>query len=175
MNPTLRIGGTGRRSAPGVDRSQSPVPALPGPPPIGGDLSPGRFRVSLLGITTGALALRVAYVLAYTRYQNGTTYDSYWYYITTIGLRSGQFFRAPFSYAPSAAHPPVTSLLLGAAAYVVGLPGGTTSSLLVMAVMGAGWCCASACSGEPWQGPGSGSSPQASPHSRRTSGCRAAS
>jgi 4-amino-4-deoxy-L-arabinose transferase-like glycosyltransferase len=85
----------------------------------------------------GALALRVVYVLTYTRFQNGTLYDSFWYYATTIGLRYGQFFRAPFSINPSAAHPPMTSLLLGAGAYIVGLRGGTSSSLLVMAVLGA--------------------------------------
>ncbi len=78
------------------------------------------------------------YVLTVTRHQNGTLYDSAWYYSTTIGLRSGQFFREPFSFDPTAAHPPMTSLLLGAAGYIVGLDGGTTSSLLVMAALGAG-------------------------------------
>jgi 4-amino-4-deoxy-L-arabinose transferase-like glycosyltransferase len=83
-----------------------------------------------------ALSIRVTYVLSYTRYQNGTLYDSFWYYSTTIGLRSGQFFHEPFSFSPTAAHPPMTTLLLGAASYVVGLHGGMTSSLLVMAVLG---------------------------------------
>ncbi|HEY1827363.1 MAG TPA: glycosyltransferase family 39 protein, partial [Acidimicrobiales bacterium] len=104
---------------------------------IGGPLPRRRFFLTLAAITLGALALRVAYVLAYTRYQNGKLYDSFWYYATTIGLHSGQFFRAPFSDAPSAAHPPMTSLLLAGGTYVVGLHGGTTSSLLVMAVLGA--------------------------------------
>ncbi len=106
-------------------------------PRIGGSLSPRRFGLILSAITGGALALRVGYVLSFTRYQNGKLYDSFWYYSTTIGLRSGQFFREPFSFSPSAAHPPMTSLLLGAAAYIVGLHGGTTSSLLVMAILGA--------------------------------------
>ena len=112
--------------------------SLPGSTPtIGASLRPGRFGLILAAITISALALRVVYVLAVTRHQNGKLYDSFWYYSTTIGLRSGQFFREPFSFSPSAAHPPMTSLLLGAAAYVVGLHGGTTSSLLVMAVLGA--------------------------------------
>jgi 4-amino-4-deoxy-L-arabinose transferase-like glycosyltransferase len=106
-------------------------------PTIGGSLRPGRFGVILAAITIGALSLRVGYVLAVTRHQNGKLYDSFWYYSTTIGLRSGQFFREPFSFSPSAAHPPMTSLLLGAAAYMVGLHGGIMSSLLVMAVLGA--------------------------------------
>jgi 4-amino-4-deoxy-L-arabinose transferase-like glycosyltransferase len=103
---------------------------------IGGALRPGRFGFLLAAITVGALALRVGYVLAYTRYQNGTLYDSFWYYSTTIGLHSGQFFRAPFSYSPTAAHPPMTTLLLSAGDWIVGLHKGTTSSLLVMAVLG---------------------------------------
>ncbi len=103
---------------------------------IGGPLPLRRFRLILTAITIGALALRVAYVLTFTRYQNGNLYDSFWYYSTTIGLHSGQFFRIPFSYSPSAAHPPMTSLLLAAGTYIVGLHGGTTSSLLVMAVLG---------------------------------------
>ena len=107
-------------------------------PGIGGPLTRRRFAVGLVAISGGAVALRVVYVLTVTRHQNGKLYDSFWYYSTTIGLRSGQFFRAPFSFSPSAAHPPMTSLLLAAGAYTVGLHGGTTSSLLVMAVLGTG-------------------------------------
>ena len=105
-------------------------------PLIGGALSSRRFGLTLAALTLGALAIRVGYVLAVTRHQNGRLYDSFWYYSTTIGLHSGQFFRAPFSYSPTASHPPMTTLLLGAASYIVGLRGGTTSSLLVMAVLG---------------------------------------
>ena len=106
-------------------------------PRIGSSLAPRRFNLILFAITVGALALRVVYVLTVTRYQNGTLYDSFWYYSTTIGLHSGQFFREPFSFSPSAAHPPMTSLLLGAGDYILGLWGGATSSLLVMAILGA--------------------------------------
>ena len=107
-------------------------------PNIGGLLGVRSFNLILAVVATGALGLRVAYVLAFTRFQNGTLFDSAWYYSTTIGLRSGQFFREPFSFSPTAAHPPMTSLILGGASYVVGLRGGTTSSLLIMAVMGTG-------------------------------------
>jgi hypothetical protein len=78
----------------------------------------------------------VSYVLAFTRYQNTKLYDSFWYYSTTIGLHFGQFFRAPFSFSPTAAHPPMTTLLLGAGTAVIGLHRSLTSSLLVMAVLG---------------------------------------
>ena len=127
------------QGAPGSEGVSTLGASLPGStsPRIGGSLKARRFGLILSAITLGALALRVAYVLTVTRHQHGSLYDSFWYDNTTIGLRSGQFFRAPFSLSPSAAHPPMTSLLLGAAAYIVGLHGGATSSLLVMAVLGA--------------------------------------
>jgi 4-amino-4-deoxy-L-arabinose transferase-like glycosyltransferase len=113
------------------------VKARASAPAIGGQIDSRRFGLGLTTIVAFALAFRVGYVLLVTRYQNGTLYDSFWYYSTTIGLHLGQFFRAPFSYAPSAAHPPLTSMLLGGASYIVGLHGGMTSSRLVMAVLGA--------------------------------------
>jgi 4-amino-4-deoxy-L-arabinose transferase-like glycosyltransferase len=103
---------------------------------VGGSLRPQRFALALSAIAVGALLLRVSYVLAYTRYHNSTLYDSFWYYGTTIGLHFGWFFRAPFSFSPTAAHPPMTTLLLGAGTYLIGLHRGMTSSLLVMAVLG---------------------------------------
>ncbi len=126
------------QGAPGAEGAPTLRASLPGSTSarIGGSLKARRFGLILSAITLGALALRVGYVLTVTRYQKGTLYDSFWYFSTTIGLRSGQFFRAPFGLSPSAAHPPMTSLLLGAAAYVVGLHGSATSSLLVMAVLG---------------------------------------
>jgi 4-amino-4-deoxy-L-arabinose transferase-like glycosyltransferase len=105
-------------------------------PLIGGALRQWRFTVALTAITAGALLLRVWYVLAYTRYQNRTLYDSFWYYYTTLGLHLGEFFRGPFSFSPTAAHPPMTTLLLAAGTFVIGLHGGTTAPLLVMAVLG---------------------------------------
>ena len=126
------------QGAPGAEGAPTLRASLPGSTSarIGGSLKARRFGLILSAITLGVLALRVGYVLTVTRYQKGTLYDSFWYFSTTIGLRSGQFFRAPFGLSPSAAHPPMTSLLLGAAAYVVGLHGSATSSLLVMAVLG---------------------------------------
>lgn len=104
---------------------------------IGGSLRPHRFALALAAVTLGALLLRISYVLAFTRYQNRTLYDSFWYYGTTIGLHYGEFFREPFSFSPTAAHPPMTTLLLAAGTFAIGLHGGTTSSLLVIAVLGA--------------------------------------
>jgi 4-amino-4-deoxy-L-arabinose transferase-like glycosyltransferase len=105
-------------------------------PIIGGSVRPRSFGLALFAIAVGALLLRVSYVLAYTRYRNGTLYDSFWYYSTTIGLHLGWFFRVPFSFSPTAAHPPMTTLLLGAGTYLIGLHRGMTSSLLVMAFLG---------------------------------------
>ena len=102
---------------------------------VGGELRPRRFAIALTAVTGSALALRVCYVLAYSRYQSHTLYDSFWYYFTTAGLHDGEFFRAPFSFSPTAAHPPMTSLLLAAGTYIIGFHG-TTSALLVMAFLG---------------------------------------
>jgi len=111
-------------------------PQMPSSRCVGGPIRPSHFGLGLGLVSMAALAIRVAYVLSYTRFQNGTLYDSFWYYSTTIGLHSGQFFREPFSFSPTAAHPPMTTLLVAAGDYVVGLHAGTTSSLLVMAVLG---------------------------------------
>jgi len=45
-------------------------------PTIGGSCSLRFFNLTLAAVTAGALALRIAYVLTVTRYQNGTLYDS---------------------------------------------------------------------------------------------------
>lgn len=115
-------------------------PAAPSPPSptasTAGALSRRSFYLSLAAISMSALAVRVVYVLAVTRHQHGPLYDSFWYYSTATELRWGEFFRAPFSLVPTAAHPPMTAMLLGVASYVVGT--GVTSLLLVMAVLGTG-------------------------------------
>ena len=105
-------------------------------PFVGGGVNRQRFALALSAITVGALFLRVWYVLAYTRYQNKTLYDSFWYYGTILGLHLGEFFRTPFSLSPTAAHPPMTTFLLAAGTFIIGLHGGTTSPLLVMALLG---------------------------------------
>ncbi|MBF6556632.1 MAG: glycosyltransferase family 39 protein [Acidimicrobiales bacterium] len=72
-----------------------------------------------------------------TRYDNRTIYDSFWYGVTANGLKQGTFFRTPFGTAPTAAHPPLTSLVLGSVNFVIGLHAGTTNQRLVMSVVGA--------------------------------------
>jgi 4-amino-4-deoxy-L-arabinose transferase-like glycosyltransferase len=104
---------------------------------VGGSMPPRRFGLALTGIVAGGLAFRVGYVLLVTRHENGKFYDSFWYGVTANELKQGQFFRAPFSVAPTAAHPPLTSLLLGSVNFVVGLHAGTTVPRLTMAVLGA--------------------------------------
>jgi 4-amino-4-deoxy-L-arabinose transferase-like glycosyltransferase len=120
----------------GSDPTESPATA--NPPSIGQPVSPARFRAWLAGIVVFALALRVSYVLLFTRYENKSFYDAFWYQVMGDELRMGEFFRVPLGTAPSAAHPPLTSLLLGAVNLVVGLHGGiTTVPRLTEAVLGA--------------------------------------
>jgi 4-amino-4-deoxy-L-arabinose transferase-like glycosyltransferase len=106
-------------------------------PSIGGTLAPARFWGWLCGIVAGGLIIRVVYVMTVTRYDNRTLYDSFWYGVTANGLKQGTFFRTPFGTAPTAAHPPLTSLVLGSVNFVIGLHAGTTNQRLVMSVVGA--------------------------------------
>jgi 4-amino-4-deoxy-L-arabinose transferase-like glycosyltransferase len=107
-------------------------------PLIGGDMRPRRFALSLSGIVLFGLGFRVGYVLIVTRYQNGKLYDAFWYGVTANELHQGQFFRTPFGTAPTAAHPPLTSLILGSVNFIVGLHAGSTVQRLTEAVLGAG-------------------------------------
>jgi 4-amino-4-deoxy-L-arabinose transferase-like glycosyltransferase len=106
-------------------------------PPIGGPMPRRRFALALSAVVVVALAFRVGYVLLFTRYQNGKLYDSFWYGVTANELKQGFFFRVPFGTAPTAAHPPLTSLLLGSVNFVIGVHPGTTVQRLTMAVLGA--------------------------------------
>jgi 4-amino-4-deoxy-L-arabinose transferase-like glycosyltransferase len=119
------------------DSSEPDVAPAQHPSIIGGSMRPRRFGFALSGIVASGLAFRVGYVLLVTRHENGKFYDSFWYGVTANELKQGMFFRAPFSLAPSAAHPPLTSLLLGSVNFVVGLHAGTTVQRLTMAVLGA--------------------------------------
>ena len=105
-------------------------------PTIGGKLSP-RFWGLLSGIVAGGVAIRVAYVMLVTRVEDKSLYDSFWYGVTANEFTQGQFFRTPFGTASTAAHPPMTSMFLGVASFVIGRHRGTTSQRLVMAVLGA--------------------------------------
>jgi 4-amino-4-deoxy-L-arabinose transferase-like glycosyltransferase len=105
-------------------------------PPIGGPMSRRRFALALSAVVVVGLAFRVGYVLLFTRYENGKLYDSFWYGVTANELKQGLFFRVPFGTAPTAAHPPLTSLLLGSVNFVIGLHPGTTVQRLTMAVLG---------------------------------------
>jgi hypothetical protein len=141
---------------------------------IGGPMRPRRFGLSLAGIVGFALAFRVGYVLLVTRHANGKPYDAFWYYSTTIGLHLGQFFRAPFSLAPSAAHPPMTSLLLGGTSLIVGLHG-VTSPLLTMAALGAAVVLCVGLLGRAVAGPWVGLTAAGLAAAAPTSGCPAGS
>ena len=114
------------------------APLGPAPPAerplVGGAMSTRRFTVGLVGVVAAGLGWRVCYVLVFTRHEQGKLYDSFWYGTTANELSLGQFFRKPFGLAPTAAHPPLTSLILGGSGFVVGR--GITAQLLVMAVVG---------------------------------------
>ncbi|MGH9080060.1 MAG: ArnT family glycosyltransferase [Acidimicrobiales bacterium] len=101
-------------------------------------MQPRRFTGALAGIVAFGLLLRVGYVLIVTQYQNGKIYDAFWYGVTSNELTQSQFFRIPFKLGPTAAHPPLTSLLIGSASFIVGRHSGTTLQRLTMAVLGAG-------------------------------------
>lgn len=113
-------------------------PSVPAPPELGGSLRPRAFGLALAVITLLGLAVRVVYVLAVTVKENGKVYDALWYGVTSNGLAQGQFFRTPFGTAPSAAHPPLTSLVLGGVTLPFGVHPGTGLQRLTMAVLGAG-------------------------------------
>ncbi len=104
--------------------------------PIGGGMQRRRFTLGLGAIVAVGLAFRVGYVLIVTQYQNGKIYDSFWYGVTANELRLGHFFEVPLGTVPTAAHPPLTSLLVGSVNFVVGLHAGTTVPKLTMAVLG---------------------------------------
>jgi 4-amino-4-deoxy-L-arabinose transferase-like glycosyltransferase len=116
------------------DTATAPTPIVA----IGGSMRPRRFAVSLAGIVAAGLAGRIGYVLVVTRHENSKIYDAFWYGYTALGLSLHEFFRAPFSTALSAAHPPVTSLLLAPSCFLFGLPPGFTPQRLSMAILGAG-------------------------------------
>jgi 4-amino-4-deoxy-L-arabinose transferase-like glycosyltransferase len=104
--------------------------------PVGGPMRARRFWVALTGIVLAGLGFRVGYVLIVTRHENSKLYDSLWYSFTALGLTIHQFFRVAFGTAQSAAHPPLTSMLLAPATWVFGFHNGLTPLRLTMAVLG---------------------------------------
>ena len=104
-------------------------------PNVGGSMQAGRFYRSLAGVVAFGLAFRVGYVLLVTRHENKAFYDAYWYAYTAEELKSGHFFT--LGHSPTAAHPPLTSLILGAVNLVAGFNPGATAMRLTMAFLGA--------------------------------------
>ena len=103
---------------------------------VGSALSTRCYRMWLAGIVAFGLAFRLGYVLIFTRFQNQRVYDALWYQLTAEQFRIGQFFRVPESTQPTAAHPPLTSLLLGFVNLVIPFGKGTTVPRLTEAVLG---------------------------------------
>jgi 4-amino-4-deoxy-L-arabinose transferase-like glycosyltransferase len=103
---------------------------------IGGPMRRNRFALALTGIVVVGLAVRVWYVVGFARFETGKLYDAFWYGVTATELSHGEFFRTPFGHAPTAAHPPLTSLLIGSANFVIGSHPGSTFQRLTMAVAG---------------------------------------
>jgi len=121
-----------------LDGSPDTAPPAPIRPEVGGSMHPRTFGVALAAITAFGLAFRVAYVLLVTIKENSKVYDALWYGVTANGLAQGQFFRTPFGTTPSAAHPPLTSLILGGVTLPFGVHPGTGLQRMTMAVLGAG-------------------------------------
>lgn len=88
-------------------------------------------------VVTGALALRVFYVLVVTRHENSKFYDANYYLLQSVVLSVGHFFPVIFGHGPDAAHPPLTALAITPATYIFGLHSGYTPQRLTMAVLGA--------------------------------------
>src|ERR1700728_286695 len=108
------------------------------PSTIGGPMGAARFAWSLGGIVVAALAIRVTYVLMVTRHEHGKLYDAFWYGVTSGELSKGEFFREPFGFAPTAAHPPLTSLLIGVPGVLSSSFEDGASQRITMSVLGAG-------------------------------------
>ena len=141
MSERITTAPVGTGHGPTADDGESPArEEAPegGEPAIGGPLSRRRFTIALAGITLFGLAFRVGYILQVTVKENSKIYDSLWYGVTANGLAQGQFFRTPFGTAPTAAHPPLTSLILGLVTLPFGAHVGTGLQRMTMAVLGAG-------------------------------------
>jgi 4-amino-4-deoxy-L-arabinose transferase-like glycosyltransferase len=106
-------------------------------PSVGGSVRPRPFWTTLIGITLLGLGFRVGYVLLVTNHENSKVYDALWYGVTANGLAQGQFFRTPFGTAPTAAHPPMTTLVLGLVTILTGVHKDDVIQRLTMAVLGA--------------------------------------
>ncbi len=119
-----------------LEDAEAVEPVEDAPDPIGGALAARHFTWALVGVVFAGLVIRVGYVMLVTRHENGKLYDAFWYGVTSNELTQGHFFQTPFGIPPTAAHPPMTSLLVGGASFVVGRHGGTTSQRLIMAVLG---------------------------------------
>src|ERR1700677_5165586 len=104
-------------------------------PNVGGSLQAGRFYQLLAGVVAFGLAFRVGYVLIITRHENNAFYDAFWYAYTATEMKNGHFFT--LGHSPTAAHPPLTSLILGSVNLVTGFNPGATAMRLTMAVLGA--------------------------------------
>jgi 4-amino-4-deoxy-L-arabinose transferase-like glycosyltransferase len=118
----------------GADADTAATPA----PSIGGSMVRARFGVALAVIVVAGLAGRVAYVLAVTRHESNQIYDAFWYGYTAFGLSLHQFFREPFAATLTAAHPPLTSLLLAPSCFFFGFPASLVPQRMTMAILGAG-------------------------------------
>jgi 4-amino-4-deoxy-L-arabinose transferase-like glycosyltransferase len=112
--------------------------SVPTPVAVGGPVRSRPFWTTLIGITLFGLGFRVGYVLLVTRHENSKVYDALWYGVTANGLAQGQFFRTPFGTAPTAAHPPMTTLVLGLVTIVSGVHKDDVIQRLTMVVLGAG-------------------------------------
>lgn len=121
---------------------------------VSGRASSARFYSALAVVTALGLAFRVGYVLLFTTHENAKFYDAFWYAVTGDDLAHGIFFRTISGTAPSAAHPPLTPVLLSVPYYFFG--GHPDAAQVGMAVIGAAVVLCVGLLGRAVAGPGVG-------------------
>ncbi|HWW45734.1 MAG TPA: glycosyltransferase family 39 protein, partial [Acidimicrobiia bacterium] len=95
-----------------------------------------RYAIAFVGVVVLALAVRVAYVLAVTRYLNDRFYDAFYYIGQSAVLANGGGFQTPVVGGANALHPPLTALVVTPATWLVGIGNGAVPQRITMAVVG---------------------------------------
>ena len=131
----------------------SEVPSTAPPRLARGTWSERHYRPALAVIGVAALAVRVGYVLGFTRYENNNFYDAFIYEIQGLELVTGHFFLVPFGHLPTASHPPLTAFSIAPSLFLFGFHPAVTPARMTMAILGAATVVAVALLGRSVAGP----------------------
>ena len=115
----------------------SEVPSAAAPPRARRTWSERHYWPSVAVIGVAALAVRVGYVLGFTRYENNNFYDAFIYEMQGLELATGHFFQVPFSHGPTASHPPLTAFSIAPSIFLFGFHPAATPARMTMAILGA--------------------------------------